>query len=70
VSAAGDILSSYQHIVESLTFTTGSGGVFDVTVDGEPLYSKALTGRHAEQGEILRLFVDKYGQGVPKYGDS
>jgi hypothetical protein len=34
VSAASDILSRYQHIVRSLTFTTGSKGVFDVTVDG------------------------------------
>lgn len=70
MSAANDILGDYQHVVESLTFTTGSKGVFDVTVDGEILYSKAETGRHAEPGEVLGLFVDKYGEGVPKYGSS
>jgi predicted Rdx family selenoprotein len=68
VSAASDILSRYQHIVRSLTFTTGSKGVFDVTVDGSLIYSKAETGRHAEPGEVLDLFVEKYGQGVTLYG--
>ena len=41
-----------------------------VTVDGEMLYSKAETGRHADPGEVLRLFVEKYGQGVTTYGSS
>jgi selenoprotein W-related protein len=70
VSAARDILSDYQHIVASLTFTTGSKGVFDVTVDGEPLYSKHQTGRHADPGEVLELFTEKFGEGVTKYADS
>jgi selenoprotein W-related protein len=69
VSAADDILSRYQHIVRSLTLTTGSKGVFDVTVDGNMIYSKSETGRHAEPGEVLDLFVDKYGQGVTLYGE-
>ena len=68
MSAAGDILSRYQHVIDSLTFTTGSKGVFDVTVDGDLLYSKAETGRHANPGEVLELFVEKYGEGVPIYG--
>lgn len=69
MSAADDILSRYQHIVRSLTLTTGSKGVFDVTVDGNMIYSKSETGRHAEPGEVLDLFVDKYGQGVTLYGE-
>jgi len=69
VSAARDILSRYQHIVRSLTFTTGSKGVFDVKVDGNLIYSKAETGRHAEPGEVLGLFTDAYGQGVRLYGE-
>lgn len=70
MGAASDILGSYQHVIDSLTFTTGSKGVFDVTVDGELLYSKAETGRHAEPGEVLQLFKEKYGDGVPLYGES
>lgn len=68
MSAANDILSRYQHIVRSLTFKTGSKGVFDVRVDGELIYSKAVIGRHAEPGEVLGLFQEQYGQGVTLYG--
>ncbi|MFZ0014250.1 MAG: Rdx family protein [Acidimicrobiia bacterium] len=49
VSAASAILTRYQHIVQPLTLTTGSKGVFDVAVDGN-IFSKAETGRHAEPG--------------------
>lgn len=68
MSAASDILGGYQHVVESLTFVTGSKGVFDVSVDGELIYSKAETGRHAEPGEVLELFKGRFGEGVTPYG--
>jgi selenoprotein W-related protein len=32
-----------------------SGGVFEVSVDGQLVYSKKRTGRHAEPGEVVRL---------------
>ena len=32
-----------------------SGGVFEVTVDGQLIYSKKSLKRHAEPGEVLRL---------------
>jgi selenoprotein W-related protein len=70
VGAASDLLANYQHIVETLTFTTGSKGVFDVTVDGEVLYSKAETGRHADPGEVLELFTERHGEGVTRYASS
>lgn len=67
MSAANDLLSDYQHVIESLTLTTGGKGIFDVTIDGELLYSKNATGRHAEPGEVLRLFEERYAVGVSKY---
>ncbi len=70
MSAVSDLLKNYQHIIESLTLVTGEKGVFDVTVDGELLYSKHAEGRHAEPGEVLRLFEEKYAQGVRRYGES
>lgn len=66
--AASDIMSRYQHIVGSLTLSTGSKGVFDVSVDGDLIYSKGQTGRHAEPGEVLELFTERYAQGVTVYG--
>ena len=32
-----------------------SGGLFEVTVDGDLVFSKKDLGRHAEEGEVLRL---------------
>jgi selT/selW/selH-like putative selenoprotein len=32
-----------------------SGGVFEVTVDGNLVFSKKALRRHAEPGEIMRL---------------
>jgi predicted Rdx family selenoprotein len=69
VSAARDLLSTYQHVIGSLTLVTGSKGVFDVEVDGEMLYSKHETGRHAEPGEVLELFRDRFAQDVAPYGE-
>lgn len=68
MSAADDLLSNYQHVIESLSLVTGSAGVFDVVVDGETIYSKAATGRHAEPGEVLDRFTERFGDGVARYG--
>jgi selT/selW/selH-like putative selenoprotein len=35
----------------------GSGGVFDVRVDGELVFSKRAAGRHAAEGEVLNLIT-------------
>lgn len=59
MSAASDLLHHYQHVIDELTLATGSKGVFDVEVDGELLYSKHATGRHAEPGEVLALFRER-----------
>lgn len=40
--------------------------MFDVTVDGNLICSKAETGRHAEDGEVLALFADLMGPDIPR----
>jgi selenoprotein W-related protein len=67
VSAAHDLLHDYQHIIAELRLVTGSKGIFDVVVDGEILYSKGVSGRHADPREVLELFRESYGQGVAIY---
>jgi selenoprotein W-related protein len=69
VSAANDLLSNYQHVIDTLTLDTGAKGVFDVEVDGELLYSKHVTGRHASPGEVLELFRERYATNVTPYGE-
>jgi selenoprotein W-related protein len=69
VRVVSDLLSNYQHVIESLTLVMGAKGVFDVEVDGEMLYSKHSTGRHAEPGEVLALFRDHHAPDVTPYGE-
>jgi selenoprotein W-related protein len=67
VRTVQDLLHEYQHVIEELTVVTGSSGVFDVELDGEVLYSKRATGRHAEPGEVLDLFRARLGPDVQPY---
>jgi predicted Rdx family selenoprotein len=39
-----------------------SGGRFEVTVDGSPIYEKSRLGRHAKPGEIAQLLAKARGQ--------
>ncbi len=68
MSAAHDLLSKYQHVIDELKFVTGSKGVFDVVVDDEILYSKKAAGRHAKPGEVLERFRTQIVPGVAEYG--
>ena len=67
MSADHDLIHHYQHLIDELTLITGSAGVFDVIVNDEMLYSKALTGRHAEPGEVLSLFTAHLPEDTPRY---
>ena len=69
MSAVSDLLTNYQHVITGLRLVTGDKGVFDVAVDGDLIYSKAQTGRHAEPGEVLELFTDLMGSDVHRYGE-
>jgi len=68
VSAVRDLLSNYQHVINDLRLITGSKGVYDVRVDGELVYSKDETDRHAEDGEVLEIFRKIVGPDVPVFG--
>lgn len=39
----------------SVQLVKSSGGAFEVTVDGAPVFSKKAVGRHAQPGEVLGL---------------
>ena len=55
VSLAGGLLKDYEHLIESVTLIPSDGGRFEVSVNGELIYSKIQTKRHAEAGEIINL---------------
>ena len=43
-----------QSVGAEAQLVAGSGGVFDVVVDGNLVYSKAQTGRFPDPGEVSR----------------
>ncbi len=38
-----------------VSLVEASGGLFEVTVEGDLIFSKKDLGRHTEEGEVLRL---------------
>lgn len=49
---AEDLLNEFPSQISSLTLIPSDGGRFEVTVDDQLIFSKRLSGRHAEYDEI------------------
>jgi selenoprotein W-related protein len=43
------------HPLDAVELSPAGGGVFDVTLDNNLIFSKHQVGRHAEPGEVLGL---------------
>lgn len=61
MGAATDLVNNHQHVIKELTLIPGTSGIFDVHVDGNLIFSKDAVDRHAEDGEVLRLFREHIG---------
>jgi selenoprotein W-related protein len=59
VSLASDLMKKFEPDIESLTLVPSDDGRFEVSVNGELVYSKLQTKRHAEPGEVVGL-VEKF----------
>jgi len=55
----GELLSKFEEELESVRIIPSKGGRFEVTFDGELIYSKLATHRHANPGEIAGLVATK-----------
>jgi len=56
---AAEIQSTYPDAEVQLI--ESSGGVYEVTLDGELVFSKRQLGRHAEPGEVFRIIQEQLG---------
>ena len=54
-------MSSWAPTIATVELVPSSKGRFEVTVDGDLIFSKAELGRHAEPGEVVRLIRDRIG---------
>jgi len=57
-----ELLKHYEHVIEAIRLVPSDGGKFEVTVNGQLLYSKLQTHRHAEPGEVLGLVRTLVGE--------
>jgi selenoprotein W-related protein len=62
VSLTEELLKHYEHLVEEIKLIPSEGGRFEVTVNGQLLYSKLALHRHAEPGEVLGLVRKMVGE--------
>jgi selenoprotein W-related protein len=53
------LLEEFEHDIKSLTLIPATGGVFEVTVDGDLVYSKKETGEHAEYEQVAQPIRDR-----------
>jgi len=52
VSLADELLSGWAPVLRGVELTSGTKGRFEVTLDGEVIFSKASLQRHANGGEV------------------
>lgn len=55
VSLTAELMKEFEFKIESFSLVPSDGGKFEVSVDGNLVYSKLQTNRHAEPGEVAGL---------------
>lgn len=57
-----ELLKNYEHVTETITLVPSDDGKFEVTVNGDLVFSKKKLSRHAEPGEVLGLVKKLVGE--------
>lgn len=57
-----ELLKEFESNTKSITLQPSDGGVFEVTVNGELVFSKKREARHAHAGEIAALVRARLGK--------
>jgi selenoprotein W-related protein len=66
VGLTDELLSGWAPIIEDIDLMPSSGGRFEVTLDGELIFSKAALKRHAEPSEIAGIVRDRIGPEIER----
>jgi selenoprotein W-related protein len=61
VSLASEVLDRWAPIMRAVELISGSGGTFDISLDGQLVFSKKAAGRFPKPGEVAALFEKKLG---------
>ncbi len=66
VGLTDELLQGWAPIIETIELVPSSKGRFEVTVDGELVFSKATVGRHANPGEVATLVRTRLGPEIER----
>jgi selT/selW/selH-like putative selenoprotein len=53
------ILEEWEGVVAAVEVVTGANGIFDVHVDGELVFTKAMLGRYPDPDDVVPLLREK-----------
>jgi selenoprotein W-related protein len=57
-------LAGWSPVLAALELVPGTGGIFDVAVDGERIFFKAMLGRYPDPDDVLPLLREHIGPEV------
>ena len=61
VGLTDELLTGWAPIIENIELVPSSKGRFEVTLDGDLIFSKAALHRHAKPGEVAAIVRDRLG---------
>jgi len=53
------VLEEWEGLIELLEVVPGRGGIFDVHVDGELVFTKSMLGRYPEPDDVVPLLRER-----------
>jgi selenoprotein W-related protein len=59
---ASRVLNEFKQKITGLTLIPAGGGCFELTANGELLYSKLKTGQFPNEGELVDLVENRIGR--------
>lgn len=57
------LLDDFEFDLATVTLVPSTGGVYEVTADGDLVFSKKALGRHAEYDEVANEIRERIGGG-------
>ena len=57
-------MEGWSPVLAALELVPGTGGVFDVDVDGERIFAKKMIGRYPQPDDVLPLLRERIGPEV------
>jgi selenoprotein W-related protein len=69
MDAANSILGQWGPLISSFEMTPSAWGTFELTVDGELVFSKWALGRHPREGELAAALVARLGEPLVDWED-